>query len=46
MKEHKIKPVLFEPGITKAEVKETTALKNIAPNVVEKCWGNVFARGI
>jgi hypothetical protein len=42
LKKHKVKTILFEPA--KEEVKETTTVANIAPRVLEKCWGKVWAR--
>ena len=45
LRKHKIKPILFEPGLPeKREVKETTMIANIAPRVTEKCWGLVMMK--
>jgi hypothetical protein len=45
LKKHKVKPILFEPGLPeKKEVKETSMIANIAPRMTEKCWGSVMAK--
>lgn len=45
LKKHKIKTILFEPGLPKKkEIRESSMLANIVPRMTEKCWGSAMIK--